>query len=202
MHVCAPGLRLHLRWAIAVSLVCCRGTRSSPPPSTELAQMEPAPISGKSSEPCQGRPRCVPKNRQSLEALPGAELVQLSLTHAPDAKTDEEQCDRREYWLMRATGNTLLATDCAAQYGPNTQGPAEVKAAGIRLAVRYVEFQESDRCELVEATINLSNLQIEREDRAVGSVSHDTCSPDGPQPLVTPAGDGSPDRPLLVLHRG
>jgi len=202
MHVCAPGLKLHLRWAAAVSLTCCRGTPPSPPPSTEMAQTEPAPISGRSSEPCGRRPRCVLSNRQPLEGLPGAELVQLSLTHAPDARTDEEHCDRREYWLVRASGNTLLTADCAAQYGANSQGPAEVMVVGIHLAVRYVEFQESDRCELMEATINLSNLQIERQERAVGSVSHDTCHADGPQPLVSPGGDGSPDRPLLVLHRG
>jgi hypothetical protein len=123
------------------------------------------------------------------------------LARAPDATTDAEHCDRREYWLVRETRSTLLTADCAAQYGADTQGPAEVNATDIHLSVRYVEFQESDRCELLEATINLSNLQIERQERRVGSVSQDTCSPDGPQPLVTPPGDGSVDRPLLLLHR-
>lgn len=202
MHVCTPGLKLCLWWAAAAFVVCCKGTRPSPPPSTELTQAEPAPISARISEPCGTRPQCVPQTRQPLEALPGAELVQLSLPHAPEARSDDEQCDRREYWLVRAIGNTLLTADCTAQYGASTQGPAEVKAVGIHLAVRYVEFQESDRCELMEATINLFNLQIERQERAVGAVSHDTCHPDGPQPLMPPAGDGSPERPLLVLHRG
>jgi hypothetical protein len=202
MHVCPPGLSKRLLWAAVAGLACNKGTPASPPSSPESLESEAASASAVPADPCGARVRCALKDRQPIEDLPGAELVQVLLARAPDATTDAEQCDRREYWLVRETRITLLTADCAAQYGADTQGPAEIETTGIRLSVRYVEFQESDRCEHLEATINLSNLQVERQERRVGSVSRDTCTPDGPQPLVTPLGDGSVDRPLLLLHRG
>jgi hypothetical protein len=202
MHVCAPGLSRHLLWAAVAGFACGKGTPPSPPSSPEPLESEPTLTSAATADPCGTRARCALEARQPVEDLPGAELVRLLLARAPDATTDAEQCDRREYWLVRETRITLLTADCAAQYGADTQGPAEIEANGIRLSVRYVEFQESDRCEHLDATINLSNLQVERQERRLGSVSHDTCAPDGPQPLVTPPGDGSVDRPLLLLHRG
>ena len=202
MHVCAPGLNGRLIWAAVACLACSKGTPPSPPPSAESRESEQASLSPAPADPCAARARCALGDRQALESLPGAELVQVVLARAPDGTTDAEHCDRREYWLVRETRSTLLTADCVAQYGADTQGPAEIKATGIHLSVRYVEFQESDRCELLDATINLSNLQIERQERRVGSVSQDTCTPGGPQPLVTPPGDGSVDRPLLLLHRG
>jgi hypothetical protein len=200
MHVCAAGLNTRLIWAAVACLACSKGT--PPPPSPEPLESEPASVGHAPMDPCRARPRCALKDRRPVEGLPDAELVEVLLTRAPDATTDEDHCDRREYWLIRETRSTLLTADCAVQYGADTQGPAEVEATGIHLSVRYVEFQESDRCELLEAKINLSNLQVDRQERRVGSTSHNTCTPDGPQPLVTPPGDGSVDRPLLLLHRG
>jgi hypothetical protein len=202
MHVCASGLNRRLIWAAIAAFACSKGTPPSPPTSPEPLESETASVSSTPTDPCGSRARCAVKDRQSIEDLPGAELVQLMLTRAPDATTDTEHCERREYWLVRDGRSTLLTADCAAQYGADAQGPAEIEAIGVRLSVRYVEFQENDRCELLDATLNLSNLQIERQVRRVGSVLQDTCTPDGPQPLVTPQGDGSVDRPLLLLHRG
>jgi hypothetical protein len=202
MHVCAPGLNRRLMWAAVESFACNKGTPPAPSPSPGPLESESAAVSPTTVDPCGARVRCVLEDRQPLQELPGAELVQVLIARAPDAKTDAEHCDRREFWLVRETRSSLLTADCASQYGADTQGPAEIEATGIHLSVRYVEFQESDRCELLEASINLSKLQVERQERRVGSVSQDTCTPDGPQPLVTPPGDGSLERPLLLLHRG
>lgn len=62
--------------------------------------------------------------------------------------------------------------------------------------------QEDDRCELVDATINLVTIIVERQDRRVGAVAQDRCVPERPLDGIPPPGDGSIDNPLLVLHRG
>lgn len=202
MHFCAPGLSWRLLWAAAAGFACSKGTPPSlpPPPWPEPRESKQPSASATPADPCGARTRCTLEHRQPIEELPGAELVQLLLARASDATTDAEHCERREYWLVRETRSTLLTADCTAQYGADTQGPAQIEVTGIRLSVRYVEFQESDRCELLEATINLFNLQVEQQERRVGSASQDTCTPDGPQ-LVTPPGDGSVERHLLLLHR-
>jgi hypothetical protein len=151
--------------------------------------------------PCDNRPNCVVDSSESIEGLPHARLVKAVIA-APGTDRDEGKCERREYWLTNGAQRTLLATDCAAQYGADSQGPAEVKLAGRSLTVRYVEFQEDDRCELVDATINLAAVAVERQERREGTVAQDRCVPGNPHDAMPPAGDGSIGKPLLVLHRG
>jgi hypothetical protein len=198
MHIRSAHLNFHLATTALALVLCC----AEPKPPTAI---EPNGESGQSSaiaatDPCQKRPRCIVDDAQPINGLLGAKLLRVSLKH-PDVGPDEYRCDGREYWLVRDAGNILIAADCTSQFGADTQGPAEIRLAGTQLAVRYVEFQEDDRCEVVEATVDLSSVQVERQERRGGSVAQDACKPEGVAMLASPIGDGSVGKPLLVLHR-
>lgn len=198
MHIRSADLNIHMATATLALLLCC--TKPNAPTA-----IEPKAESGQSSavaepDPCQKRPRCIVENSQPINGLLGTKLLRVSLKH-PDVGPDEYRCDRREYWLAHDAGSVLIATDCTSQFGADTQGPADVRLTGTQLAVRYVEFQEDDRCEVVEATVDLSSVRVERQERRGGSVVQDACKPEGAAMLVPPIGDGSVGKPLLVLHR-
>lgn len=202
MHFRAVGLKWTLGIAVIASPIACNSARQSPQAAPRAAAGEPGFAVPGPVNPCGQRAHCVVQDQRPLPGVPNGILAQLLLpAQAPEAPTDAEHCDRREYWLIRAKESTLLTTDCAVQYGADSQGPARVTVGGSRLSVRYTEFQESDRCEVVEATINLINLQVEQQ-RQTGSVAGDKCLPERPLPLVIPLGDGTLDKPLLLLHRG
>ena len=152
---------------------------------------------------CNGRPGCSESSRQIVASGNGLALVQLKIVHSPKATSDDERCDRREYWLERPAGDVLLAADCAEQWGADNPGPAETRLAGSKFVVKYVEFQSSDDCEIFTATVQLSPLAVEAQQRSPGVVKANRCQP-GKSPKPTPPlplGDGSLDHPLLVLHR-
>jgi hypothetical protein len=67
--------------------------------------------------------------------------------------------------------------------------------------VRYTELQADDRCERLEAVINLATLFIERQERRAGDVRSDRCQANELSGAVRETGDGSAARPLLELHR-
>jgi hypothetical protein len=200
---------MHLRplgviTCLALGLPPSAGCKATPAaPSSAASPVAPESTAQRSAVegPCGNRPSCVVHSSESIEGLPHARLVKAVIA-APGSDRDEDKCERREYWLTNGAQRTLLAADCAAQYGADSQGPAEVKLAGSNLTVRYVEFQEDDRCELVDATINLAAVTVERQDRRAGSVAQDRCVPGKPHNALPPAGDGSISKPLLVLHRG
>jgi hypothetical protein len=198
MHIRSAALNFPMA-ATALALLLCCAKPTAPTP------IEPKAESGQSSavpepDPCQERPRCIVEYSQPINGLLGAKLLRVSVKH-PDVGPDDYKCDRREYWLAHDARNVLMVTDCRSQFGADTQGPADVQLAGTQLAVRYVEFQEDDRCEVIDATINLSSIQVERQERRGGSVARDACNPDGAAILAPPIGDGSVDKPVLVLHR-
>ena len=126
----------------------------------------------------------------------------VRIAERDDVAPDEERCVRREYWLARTMGNVLLSVDCEAQWGADSQGPALLELIAERLHIRYVEFQAGDDCEIVEATINLSSVTVERHARQDGTVARDRCQARAAATLpYLPGGDGTASRPLLVLHR-
>lgn len=199
MHLRSLGVIACLA-VLAPSPACNAGT-SAPPSATAPVIPETTSSGSPVGGPCGNRPTCVVEGSESIEGLPHARLVRAVMA-APGTDQDDGKCERREYWLTDNARKTLLAADCATQYGADSQGPAEVKLAGSSLTVRYVEFQEDDRCELVDATINLVTITVERQDRLVGAVAQDRCVPERPHDRIPPPGDGSIDKPLLVLHRG
>jgi hypothetical protein len=157
---------------------------------------------GIEAELCAGRPRCQLSSRQAVTGMQGSELLTVRLGEPEDAESDEEHCSRREYWLVRAAGNLLLSADCEVQWGADNPGPAQVELAEGRLIAHYIEYRASDNCEVVDATINLSSVSVERHDRQDGVVVRDQCQPRAASALPhPPAGDGTAARPLLVLHR-
>ena len=140
--------------------------------------------------------------RQLVTGVTDTSLVEVRIAHTPDASADEDRCDRREYWVSRPGGSTLVAVDCETQWGADNPGPAEVKLQGAQLDVRYVEFQSSDRCESYAATVSLSGPKLTAvQSRTVGNVKKNACRIGKESALIDPLGDGSADHPLLTLHR-
>jgi hypothetical protein len=128
--------------------------------------------------------------------------VLVRIAHAPTAATDEERCDRREFWLHRSEGDTLIAHDCESQWGADTTGTATVKVGRSRIEVNYVEYQSNDGCEILRASIRLIGTRVQvSQRRVVGTVRKNRCIPTGRNVPIEPAGDGSAEHPLIVLHR-
>ncbi len=141
-------------------------------------------------------------SRQSIAEAPGVELVTVRLAHAPGASTDEEHCDRREYWLSRPTGDLLVAVDCQVQWGADNAGPATIKVAGKKLHISYTELQSSDNCESYSAIVDVVGPKlVEAQSRVAGTVVKDACRVGKQQAPVVPVGDGTAAHPLLGLHR-
>jgi hypothetical protein len=206
MHVRSIGVTHRLATMSLVALLHCNSAKV--PASPPMAEPGPGtsesvfPSTGSDEVLCGGRPRCALAARQAINGQPGVELWTLRLTDGDDTPADGERCNRREYWLVRPRENVLLSADCDAQWGADSQGPAELQLAAGRLMIRYIEFQANDNCEVVDAVINLSSVTIERNDRQEGTVIQDRCQGRTPSSApLPPPGDGTPNRPLLVLHQ-
>jgi hypothetical protein len=154
-------------------------------------------LAPRGAELCGARPRCSVLRREQAPAA--AELIVLRLAHAPDASSDEERCDGREYWISRADRTALLARDCEVQWGADNPGPAALHLEPDRASLEYVEFQSSDTCEISHATILLPSLVVERQDRWTGKAHEGRCERVS-RDASAPVGDGSLDHPLVVLH--
>lgn len=199
MHVRTVCL---ISWAAATApLAACNTPRSAAPSMSPAGSLGVALESRSVEALCTNRPDCSVDRVQIVDALPGSKFVTALIAPQSTAQ-DDDGCARREYWLIAGDRSTLLAADCAAQLGADSQGPAEVTLTGNFISVRYVEFQEEDRCELLDATINLVAVTVEHQERRVGTVTRNKCVPEGAHSVIPPAGDGSQAKPLLVLHRG
>ena len=182
------------RLIVALALVLgCRSQSATAP--------TPAPAAQAPTDLCRARTRCS-VSRQSIPEAPGVDLVTVRLAHAPDASTDEEHCDRREYWLSRPTGDLLVAVDCEEQWGADNAGPATVKVKGKRLNVSYTELQSSDQCETYSAAVDVVGPKlVESQSRVGGAMVKNVCHPGKESAPISPVGDGSAAHPLLTLHR-
>jgi hypothetical protein len=185
----------------------CRSTSAQlASPSPGVAAQSPRALSAgvgpRDPDLCGSRPRCSVLRRETAPAL--AELIVLRLSHAPGASSDEDRCDHREYWLLRAgeagaRPAALLARDCEVQWGADNPGPAELHLERDRASLRYVEFESSDNCETYEATVLLASLTVAAQERWSGGSHAGRCERRDRVALV-PLGNGSVDHPLLVLH--
>lgn len=181
--------------------VGCKGRPS--PLETAPSRAESTAVAPRPAPPdhCGGRARCS-TSRQPIDSAPGVALVTVRAPHALDAGTDEERCDRREYWLSRPSGDLLVAVDCERQWGAGNAGPATIKVQGKRLLVSYTELQSSDRCEAYSASVGVAGPRlVESQSRVTGTVVKDVCRPGKEPAPVVPVGDGSAAYPLLTLHR-
>jgi hypothetical protein len=195
----------------ALAIGACRqvpGAPSHVPPSgvspsaAHTAAAPSAPLNDRDSALCKERPRCaLTRHRPVMESPDRLVIVDLRIAHEPSATTDEDRCDRREYWLLGPGREILLANDCESQWGADNPGPATTSLDGTRFRVSYVEFQSSDGCETVDATVRLSPLAIEKEVRRQGTVRRNQCSAQKPVRTPLTPGDGSIGRPLLALHQ-
>ena len=71
---------------------------------------------------------------------------------------------------------------------------------GRACPLRYLEYQSSDNCEILEATILLSPLSVERQERWQGASRAGHCERERRVGEPPPFGDGSLAHPVLVLH--
>ena len=192
----------------------CRSTSAQiASPSAGAAPQSPRELSDgvgpRAPDLCGARPRCAVLRREMTPAR--AELIVLRLSHVPDASSDEDRCDHREYWILRAgeAGNAgeagkkrraaLLARDCEVQWGADNPGPAELHLDRDRASLRYLEFESSDNCETYEATVLLASLTVEAQQRWSGTTHGGRCER-LKRVALAPLGNGSVDHPLLVLH--
>ncbi len=182
----------------------CRSEAATPPQAdhrtvaaagNKTAPTDPADL-------CRARSRCAIAGSVPVTAVPGTTLVTVRIGHAPSAASDEEKCDRREYWVSRPAGDILVAADCEVQWGADNPGPVTVQLRGTELDVRYVEFQSSDGCESYGATVSLAGPKITAlQTRKLGTVKKNVCRPSARSGVVDPLGDGSAAHPLLTPHR-
>jgi len=151
---------------------------------------------------CRGRPRCTVEQYWIPGIDPPATLAILRVAHAATATTDEERCDRREFWLRQSGSDRFVASDCEVQWGADTTGSSRFAVYEREIGIRYVEFQSGDRCETVDATVRLMAREVRiKQRRAFGKALRDTCEPVAGNAVATPGGDGSRDHPFIVLHR-
>ena len=199
MHVHSARLILAVMLA-GCSLASCRRSSSARGPAASSGSIASDSGVGGAIAQCGSRPRCAIYRRQPVVGVGSLEVLVLRLAQAPDAGSDEDRCDQREYWLVRPQKSVLLARDCERQWGADNPGPAETHVDGTRLSVKYVEFQSSDGCEVYEATVQLFPLAIEKQARWQGTVRGDRCEQRKRIDRLPPAGDGSITSPVLVLH--
>jgi len=178
---------------LAVSVGCTKA-------STPVAAGHVTPAASYTSL-CRARPRCeVTRQRPVGGSAVAGVVVDIRIGHRPDAKDDVAQCDRREYWFVNGTRQVLLAADCEEQWGVDNPGPADTTMHGRLFRVAYLEHLSNDDCEVLSAEIDLTSARVIRKDRAIGNESGKDCV--SKQPFPSPAdGDGSADRPVLVIHR-
>jgi hypothetical protein len=203
---------VHIRTAhlialsLAVSWLGCRKTSTSPAltPVVPVAAGEAAraqAVAAPAAPLCRQRPRCSVTDRRPVGTSGAGGIVTVRLAASVDAATDEDRCDRREYWLTRPTGDVLLAVDCERQWGADNPGPASLTITADLAMFRYVEFLADDACETVEAGVRIPEGRVESHRRHWGKVVGNQCRPARKAAPVPAAGTGDPDSPLLVLHR-
>jgi hypothetical protein len=187
-------------WTGLVAL-CWAGCREATPPARPAAKPPRSQAKAAAPDPlCHGRPRCSVVDRRAAGPAAGSVVI-VRLAAAANAPTDEERCDRREYWLTRPAGNLLLAVDCEAQWGADNAGPASLSVTGDLARFRYVELMANDDCETVEASIRLPEARIDAQVRRRGKVVRDQCRASRTTMPSPAPGSGAADDPLLVLHR-
>jgi hypothetical protein len=197
--------------ALAVSLPACKRasapTLPALPPSMArgqgamdaLAKRDPSVAP---SDPlCHGRPRCSITERLPAHGPEANRIAVVRLAAPPNAASDEDRCNRREYWLTRPAADLLLAADCEEQWGADNAGPAEMTVSGAVAKFHYVEFLADDGCEIVDAALQLPQGRIEMHIRQWGKVVGNLCLPTRKSAPVPGAGPGTIDHPILVLHR-
>jgi hypothetical protein len=161
------------------------------------AEAKPAP-----AEPfCQGRARCSIVDRRPAGSPNAGQVVVVRLAAPADAASDEDRCNRREYWLSGPAGVLLLAADCEAQWGADNPGPAELEVTTGLARFHYVEYLANDGCEIVDATVRLPQGRIETQTRHWGTVVRNQCRPGRKTAPIPAPGAGTLGQPVLVLHR-
>lgn len=194
-------LSLELTALLAVGLTgpACSSYASAPRSSgREGGKADTSTVStgATSDDLCGGRERCrtdVLKDEKEY----GVRVVRVSLSPPPGVTDDAERCTRREYWIARPPA--LIAFDCDVQWGADQAGPAILKFQDGKLLVVYEEFQSSDRCERVDAVLQLSPVSVLKQLRRVGVVKNNKCIANRKAMTAGP-GNGS-NRPLITLHR-
>lgn len=151
------------------------------------------------------RDLCHGKDSCSLAVVPpprdSAFLVRAT---SPDANhfihPEDGDCDRREYWHVAGPVHTLLAVDCAEQWGPDSQGPVHVSIEGSKIKLTYVEWEYDRECEKAVAVLDFRTAKLVSFKRWAGVASDEQTDCRRLKPLkAPPPGDGKAV-PLVPFH--
>ena len=131
----------------------------------------------------------------------GAFLVQAKF---PDASRfilpGDAYCDRREYWHVAGVAHTLLAADCAEQWGPDSQAPVQVSLERDKIKLTYLERGYDRECETATALLDLATAKLLSLKRWKGVATEDQGECRRLKPLKPPTlGNGS-TVPLVLFH--
>src|SRR5512147_2962117 len=103
VHIRTAGV---IALAVAASWLACRKHPAPPRPfasgsprATEAAMAEAK--TARVDPLCHGRPRCSVADRRPAGSPDAGDVVIVRLAAPVDTATDEDRCDRREYWLTR-----------------------------------------------------------------------------------------------------
>lgn len=109
-------------------------------------------------------------------------------------------CDRREYWHVTGVVHTLLASDCAEQWGPDSQAPVLLSLEGGKIKLSYLEWSYDGECEKAVAYVDLATAGLVSLKRWKGVASKDQGDCRRLKPLKSPdPGDGRTS-PLVPFH--
>lgn len=115
-------------------------------------------------------------------------------------RLEDAYCDRREYWHVVGSSHTLLAIDCAEQWGPDSQGPVEMSTVGGRIKLTYVEWEYDHDCEKTVALLDFQTAKVISLNRGAGVASPDQKDCRRLRPLKSPPlGDGK-TTPLVLFN--
>jgi hypothetical protein len=147
---------------------------------------------------CAGRPGCALVRQRGADR--GAWVIDLVLPKQPQA--EEPACNAREYWLVDTARErpALLAADCDKQPAADELAPAETTVKGGKFILRYVEFQSSDHCEMLQATVLLKTLGVFSQQRWEGESGPAGCVRKRRMTDLAPVGTATTGSPLLRLH--
>jgi hypothetical protein len=131
----------------------------------------------------------------------GAFIVQARFPPAERfIRPEDAYCDRREYWHVVGSTHTLLASDCAEQWGPDSQGPVDLSVEGLGIKLTYVEWEYDNQCEKTVALLDFGTAKLISSKRWAGVASRDRKDCRRQRPLKSlPHGDGR-TTPLVIFN--
>jgi hypothetical protein len=152
-----------------------------------------------SGPPCVADGQCRVVLTREVPQCVGMEIV---VTMASTPPTEDDECQRRAYWLRRAgeTQTVLLTEDCEVQIGAGTLGTVTTEIRNCDVLLSYVEHFEDRGCLVRNIGIHLDTLQLFGQTQATGLKKKGKCETGKPRPIRLPHGKGVAGAPVVELN--